>query len=226
MEHLIDIILHFDAYLPVFFAEYGLWLYAVVILIIFCETGLVVTPFLPGDSMLFALGAFAAQGTLNIWLLFLGLFVAAVLGDTVNYSIGRNLGEAILKNPRQKLFKPAHYEKAHAFYERYGGKAIILARFVPIVRTFAPFVAGVAKMHYHKFIAYNVIGGGLWVALFLGLGYALGNVEFVKKHFEIIVPVIIVLSLVPIAWELAAAKLRARKAREGTAASAATESAK
>ena len=218
MDQIFDIILHFDTFLPAFFEAHGLWIYAVVFLIVFCETGLVVTPFLPGDSMLFALGAFAAQGSLNIWLLFLGLFAAAVIGDNTNYFIGRNLGAAILKNPRQKFFKPAHYEKAHSFYERYGGKAIILARFVPIVRTFSPFVAGVAKMHYPKFLAYDLGGGAFWVGLFLGVGYALGNVPWVKGHFEIIVPVIIIVSLLPIVYELAAAKIRSRKSKAEAAA--------
>ena len=213
MQQLFDIILHFDAFLPTFFAAYGLWIYALVFIIVFCETGLVVTPFLPGDSMLFALGAFAAEGSLNIWVLFFGLFIAAVLGDNSNYFIGRNLGAAILKSPRQKFFKPQYYEKAHAFYERYGGIAVILARFIPIVRTFSPFVTGVARMYYPKFLAYDIVGGALWVGIFLGLGYALGNIPIVKGHFEIIVPVIIVLSLIPIIWGLIAAKLHMRQSK-------------
>jgi membrane-associated protein len=163
--------------------------------------------------MLFALGAFAAQGSLDIGVLTVSLFVAAVLGDSANYYIGRRLGDALLKSPRQRLFKPAHYQRAHEFYEKWGGKAIVLARFVPIVRTFCPFVAGVARMNYRKFIAYNISGGALWVGLFLGMGYALGNLAWVQEHFGIIVPVIIVISVLPIVWELAAARLRARNAK-------------
>jgi len=213
MTELLDIILHFNEFLPQFFAEYGLWVYELVFLIVFCETGLVVTPFLPGDSMLFALGAFAAQqSSLDIRVLAVGLFLAAVGGDNLNYAIGRFLGKKLLEKPR-RFFKPEYYQKAHAFYEKWGGKAVVLARFVPIVRTFSPFTAGVARMSYRKFLAYDIGGGALWIGLFLGIGYALGNVPWVQNNFEIIVPVIIVVSLLPIAWELAAAKLRARKAR-------------
>jgi len=213
MTEFIDIVLHFDQFLPQFFAEYGLWVYGLVFLIVFCETGLVVTPFLPGDSMLFALGAFAAQqDSLDIRILAAGLFAAAVLGDNMNYAVGRFLGKKLLEKPRTRFFKPEYYQKAHAFYEKWGGKAVVMARFVPIVRTFSPFVAGVAHMSYRKFLAYDLGGGALWIGLFLGIGYALGNVEWVKHHFEIIVPVIIVVSVLPIVWEIGAAKLRARKA--------------
>jgi membrane-associated protein len=204
---MLDFLLHFESYLPGLIESYGVWIYALVWVIVFCETGLVVTPFLPGDSMLFALGAFAAQGSLHIGWLFGGLVLAAIAGDSLNYLIGKYLGQSILNNPHQKLFKPEHYRKAHEFYEKWGGKAIVLSRFVPIVRTFAPFVAGVGKMHYHKFIAYNVVGGVLWVSLFLGLGYGLGNLEWVKGNFKAIAIGIIVLSLVPIVWEIAAAKM-------------------
>jgi len=211
MTELIDLVLHFDQLLPEIFAQYGTWIYAIVFLIVFCETGLVVTPFLPGDSMLFALGAFAAQGHVDIALLFAGLFFAAVAGDNTNYAIGRFFGRKLLENPRQKLFKREYYEKAHAFYQKHGGRAVVLARFVPIVRTFSPFVTGVAHMDYKKFLAYDVGGGAFWVGLFLGSGYALGNVPIVKNNFEIVVPVIIVVSVLPIVYEILAAKLSARK---------------
>jgi membrane-associated protein len=206
IDSLINIVLHFDQFLPQFFAEYGLWVYALAFLIIFCETGLVVTPFLPGDSMLFALGAFAAQGSLNVWYLLFGLFFAALLGDNSNYFIGRNLGAALLKNPRQKFFKPQHYDKAHAFYEKWGGKAVVLARFAPIIRTFSPFVAGVARMDYRKFLAYDICGGAFWVGLFVSMGYGMGNLPWVKGNFEIVAVVIIVVSLIPIFVEVARAK--------------------
>ena len=203
---MIDFLLHFDTQLPQLLVTYGHWVYALVFAIVFCETGLVVLPFLPGDSMLFALGAFAAQGSLDIFLLASGLSVAAIVGDSVNYAIGKTLGQKLLDNPHQKFFKPAHYHKAHAFYQKYGGKAIILSRFVPIVRTFAPFVAGVARMDYKKFLAYNIVGGLLWVLLFLGGGYVLGNLPWVKGNFKLITIAIIVLSLLPIVWELWQAK--------------------
>ena len=204
-------VLHFDKVLPQIFAQYGAWIYVITFLIIFCETGLVVTPFLPGDSLLFALGAFAAQGSLSFGWLALTLFVAAVAGDNTNYFIGRNLGMALLKRPKQRLFKQAHYDKAHAFYEKWGGKAIILARFVPVVRTFSPFVAGVARMSYRKFIAFDLCGGAFWIGLFLCMGYGMGNLPWIKDHFEVVVPVIIFLSVLPIAFEFVRAKLRARK---------------
>lgn len=210
---MIDFLLHFDVELPKLFLAYGVWVYAIVFTIIFCETGLVVTPFLPGDSMLFALGAFAATGSLDIIILALGLAIAAIAGDSLNYMIGLFLGERILSNPKQKIFKREHYQKAHGFYERHGGKAIILARFIPIVRTFAPFVAGVARMRYRNFFAYNVIGGVLWVLLFLGGGYMLGNIPLVKGNFKTITIAIIIVSLLPIAWELFRARRKSKKRR-------------
>lgn len=210
---MLDFLLHFDTQLPALFATYGTWVYAIVFLIVFCETGLVVTPFLPGDSMLFALGAFAAQGSLDIVVLGVGLMIAAIAGDSVNYALGKLFGQRLLENPKQKLFKRSHYEKAHAFYAKYGGKAIILSRFVPIVRTFAPFVAGVAKMDYKKFLAYNVIGGIVWVVLFLLGGYWLGTLPWVKANFKVVVIGIIVVSVLPIVWELAAAQLLKKRRR-------------
>lgn len=208
---MLDFLLHFDTQLPQLFAAYGAWVYAIVFLIVFCETGLVVTPFLPGDSMLFALGAFAAHGSLDISVLALGLGVAAIAGDSLNYALGKLFGQRLLENPRQKFFKKKHYEKAHAFYQKYGGKAIILSRFVPIVRTFAPFVAGVAHMNYPKFFAYNVIGAIVWVLLFLFGGYLLGTLPFIKSNFKAVILVIIVVSALPIVWELLAARMKKSK---------------
>jgi membrane-associated protein len=205
---MLDILLNFDKALPAFFANYGAWVYAVVFGIIFCETGLVVTPILPGDSMLFAMGAFAAQGSLEIGTLAGLLVIAAVAGDSLNYLIGKYLGHAILNNPHQKLFKPEHYQKAHAFYAKWGGKAIVLSRFIPIVRTFAPFVAGIGHMHYRKFVVYNIAGGVAWVALFLGMGYGLGNLTWVKGNFKLIALAIIILSLLPVAWEVVHAHMK------------------
>ena len=205
-EHIVNFLLHFDTMLPNLIATYGLWVYALVFIIVFFETGLVVTPFLPGDSMLFALGTMAAMGSMNIVGLAVGLAVAAILGDSLNYALGKLFGNSLLNNPNQKLFKPEHYQKAHDFYSRYGGKAIILSRFVPIVRTFAPFVAGVAKMQYHQFISYNIVGGLLWVVLFLGGGYMLGTLPWVKGNFKAITLIIIVVSILPVVWELYAAK--------------------
>lgn len=209
---MIDFLLHFDTQLPQLFAAYGAWVYAIVFGIVFCETGLVVTPFLPGDSMLFALGAFAAHGSLDVTVLAIGLTLAAIAGDSLNYAIGKIFGNKLLDNPKQKFFKRSHYEKAHNFYQKYGGKAIILSRFVPIVRTFAPFVAGVAQMNYRKFFAYNVIGGVVWVALFLFGGYLLGTLPFVKANFKALIIGIIIVSVLPIVWELVAARLKKKSA--------------
>ena len=210
MDFLRDIIsffLHLDEYLGELIRTYGAWTYIILFVIIFCETGLVVTPFLPGDSLLFAAGALAAQysDVLNVGLLWALLLVAAVLGDTVNYMLGSYLGaRAFERYPR--IFRKEYLEKTHAFYEKYGGKTIILARFVPIVRTFAPFVAGVGSMTYRTFIAYNVIGGFVWVTLFIFAGYLFGNVPFVKQNFEVIAVVIVLLSVVPMALELLKAR--------------------
>ncbi len=216
--NMLDFLLHFDTQLPQLFVTYGVWVYAIVFLIVFCETGLVVTPFLPGDSMLFALGAFAAHGSLDVSVLAIGLAIAAIAGDSLNYTLGKFFGHRLLENPRQKFFKKAHYEKAHAFYQKYGGKAIILSRFVPIVRTFAPFVAGVAQMNYKKFFAYNVIGGIVWVAIFLFGGYMLGTLPFIKANFKAVIIGIIVVSILPIAWEIFAAKMKKRATKKSSRA--------
>lgn len=203
VKKLIDFILHIDVHLVEITREYGAWTYGVLFLIIFAETGLVVTPFLPGDSLLFAAGALCARAEsgLNVHTLALLLFVAAVLGDTLNYWIGSKLGTAVFKHDNSFFFKKKNLEKAHAFFEKYGGRAIILARFVPIVRTFVPFVAGVGSMSYRHFLAYNVIGGFVWIYSFMYLGYAFGNLPIVQKNFKLIIVGIIVLSILPIVFE-------------------------
>lgn len=201
MLELLDFILHAEAHLREFLANYGSWTYAILFLIIFCETGLVVTPFLPGDSLLFAVGALAAENFFDVHFTFLLLAIAAILGDTVNYWIGRWLGPKVFHYEKSRWFNPEHLARAHAFYEKHGGKAIILARFVPIVRTFAPFVAGVGTMHYAHFIFYNVIGALIWIGLFLYGGFLLGNLPGVKDNMKIIILLIIVVSILPIVYE-------------------------
>ncbi|HJW96991.1 MAG TPA: DedA family protein [archaeon] len=195
---LADFIIHLDSHLGLLIQQYGLWVYLILFLIIFLETGLVVTPFLPGDSLLFAAGAFAALGSLDIALLFLLLAGAAILGDTANYWIGNRLGPRIFRKKTGRLFREEYLERAHAFYERYGGKAIFLARFVPIVRTFAPFVAGIGKMSYRRFLTYNIVGGLAWVSLFLFGGFWFGNLPWVKDNFALVIMAIILISFVPI----------------------------
>ena len=193
----IDFILHLDKYISILIQDFGLWTYFILFLIIFCETGLVVTPFLPGDSLLFAAGAFAARGELNIIWLFLLLSGAAVIGDTVNYWIGYSIGPKIFQKENVRFLKKEHLERTHNFYEKYGGETIIIARFIPIIRTFAPFVAGIGKMTYWRFISYNIIGGIGWVAIFTFGGYYFGNISFVKKNFTIIIFAIIIISILP-----------------------------
>lgn len=200
LRNFIDFILHLDSYLSVIIQNYGTLTYLFLFLIIFAETGLVVTPFLPGDSLLFAAGAFAAAGALNVVWVFAVIAIAAILGDTVNYSIGKYLSsKAFEKYP--KVFKKGYLDKTHKFYGKYGNKTIVLARFVPIVRTFAPFVAGVGKMKYANFLIYNIIGGIVWAALFVFGGYYFGSLPIVKDNFSIVIGVIILFSFVPIAWE-------------------------
>jgi membrane-associated protein len=208
LQHLIDFILHIDQHLAELTQKYGLWTYAILFAIVFCETGLVVTPLLPGDSLLFAAGALAAlpDSALNVHLVVLLLCAAAILGDTVNYWIGHTLGPVVFER-NSRFFKREHLVRTQAFYEKHGGKTIVLARFFPIIRTFAPFVAGVGRMHYGRFIGYNILGGILWVVLFTYLGYFFGNLPFVKDNFSLVVLAIIVLSLLPGLLEL----LRRRK---------------
>ncbi|HEY5752447.1 MAG TPA: DedA family protein [Chthoniobacterales bacterium] len=214
MLDILKTILHIDDVLKEIVAQYGAWTYAILFLIVFCETGLVVTPFLPGDSLLFAVGAFVASDILNGWISITILFAAAVLGDAVNYVIGRRLGKAVFKEGNRFL-KLEYLHKTEAFYEKYGARAIVLARFVPIVRTIAPFVAGVGKMNYSKFGFYNVIGAAFWVLSMVGAGYFFGNLPIVKENFEIVIIGIILVSIMPGVIEYVKAKF----ARPATAPS-------
>ena len=198
---MIDIFLHLDKYLGVIISDYGVWTYAILFAIIFMETGLVVTPFLPGDSLLFAAGALATVSDLNIFILFLLLTIAAIVGDTVNYWIGHYIGPRAFSG-NIRFLKKEYLDRTHAFYEKHGGKTIILARFIPIIRTFAPFVAGIGAMTYPKFITYNVVGGVVWVALFSFGGYFFGRLEFVEKNFSIVVLAIIFISVLPAVFEV------------------------
>jgi membrane-associated protein len=197
IKDFIDLFLHLDTHLQTVIQSYGTWTYVILFLIIFCETGLVVTPILPGDSLLFAAGAFAATGSLDlVWLLIL-LTVAAVLGDAVNYAIGYFMGPKVFAQPNSRFLKKEYLDRTHEFYEKYGGKTIIIARFVPIVRTFAPFVAGVGSMTYAKFASYNVIGGLLWVGVCVLAGYAFGNIPVVQENFTLVILGIIFVSILP-----------------------------
>jgi membrane-associated protein len=213
IKFIIDIFLHLDKNLAVVIANYGTLTYGLLFLIIFMETGFVVTPFLPGDSLLFVSGALAAVNTLQIWLVYILFLVAAVLGDTVNYWIGHYIGPKVFEK-EHKLIKREYLLRTQEFFDKHGGSAIVLARFVPIIRTFAPFVAGVAKMSYGHFISYNIIGGFLWVSLFTWAGYFFGNLPFVKANFHYVVIVIILLSLVPIVYEALSMK-RGKKVASG-----------
>ena len=207
----IDFFLHAERHLEWFIKNYDFWIYALLFAIIFAETGLIVTPFLPGDSLLFAVGALAGKQLIQVEIVTPLLLVAAILGDAVNYSIGKWMGPKVFQYESSRFLNKAHLMKAHAFYERYGGRAIILARFVPIVRTFAPFVAGVGSMTYSKFALYNVSGAFLWVGIFLGGGYYFGGLEIVQKNMKLVILGIIVVSVLPIVWEFAKAWLEKRK---------------
>lgn len=215
----IDIMLHLDRYLEGLGQEYGVWIYAILFLVVFCETGLVVTPFLPGDSLLFAIGALIAGGQLEIdlWTILGLLTVAAILGDTVNYHAGHFIGTHIFKEDA-RILKKKHLDRTHEFFERYGGKTIVFARFVPIVRTFAPFVAGAGAMNYRHFIAFNVAGGVFWVGLITLAGYWFGSTEFVKKNFSLVILAIIIISILPGVYEFWRAR-RALRAQEKEAVS-------
>ncbi len=201
LKRIIDIVLHLDRYLSAIIQQYGIWTYAILFMVIFIETGFVVMPFLPGDSLLFAAGTFAALKALKIGWLILGLSAAAVLGDTVNYWVGRRIGPKVFCRDDSRFFKKEYLDRTHAFYEKHGGKTIIIARFVPIIRSFAPFVAGVGRMSYGRFLAFNVVGGVGWVLLLTGAGYFFGTIPFIKENYSIAVLAIIVLSTVPIAVE-------------------------
>lgn len=198
----IDLLLHLDRYLVTLLDQYGNWLYVILFAIVFCETGLVVTPFLPGDSLLFMAGALAATGGMDPLVLIPSLFVAAVLGDALNYTIGKYFGERIAHWENSRFFNRRALERTQAFYERHGGKTIIIARFMPIIRTFAPFVAGMARMRYRRFAAFNVLGAALWVAPLVMLGYWFGNLPVVKNNLSAVIIGIVVLSLLPlvVAW--------------------------
>ena len=198
IRFLIDLFLHLDEHMANIINQYGAWTYAILFLVVFMETGFVITPFLPGDSLLFAAGTFAALGSMNVWLLVLLLIIAAIAGDTVNYWIGHYLGDRAYNI---KWIKREYLDRTHAFFEKHGGKTIFLARFVPIVRTFAPFVAGMGNMSYGYFFSYNVFGGIVWVLSFTFLGYFFGNIPFVKENFELVILAILFISVVPIAWE-------------------------
>ena len=199
---LVNFILHIGEHLQELVNNYGNWIYAILFAIVFCETGLVVLPFLPGDSMLFAAGTIAAVGDMNIFVLIGLLIVAAVLGDFVNFEIGKHFGQKLFSNPNSKIFKQSYLQKTHDYYEKYGGRTIIIARFIPIVRTFAPFVGGMGNMNYAQFARYNIFGAVLWVVSFTTLGYFFGQLPFVKEHFSWIMIAIIVFSVVPMIVEI------------------------
>ena len=207
---IIDLFLHLDVHLHELILQYGTFTYSILFAVIFAETGLVFTPFLPGDSLLFAAGTFAAKGAFNPHLLFILLTIAAIIGDTVNYWIGHYIGMKVF-NWKIPFLKKEHLDRTHQFYEKYGGKTIIIARFVPIVRTFAPFVAGIGSMTYSKFITYNVVGGILWVAIFIYGGYFFGNLPFVKNNFSWVIIVIIFLSILPGIIEYVRHKIEKKK---------------
>ncbi len=201
IKSFIDFFLHLDKHLLSFTTEYQGWVYLILFLIIFCETGLVITPFLPGDSLLFAAGAISALGLMNIWIIVFILCVAAILGDSLNYSIGKFIGQKVFEK-NYRLINKKHLLKATSFYEKHGGKTIVLARFVPIIRTFAPFVAGIGRMDYLRFIIYNLLGGVLWVFTCSFAGYFFGNIPIIKENFSIVILAIILISLLPIAIEI------------------------
>jgi membrane-associated protein len=222
MTELIDLFLHLDKHLAALVVGYGPWVYGVLFVIVFAETGLIVTPFLPGDSLLFAAGTLAGTGALNIYATATVIFAAAVIGDAVNYSVGRFVGARVLDREVRttglhRFVNQEHIHRAHEFFERYGGKAVVIGRFVPIIRTFVPFVAGAVAMTYAKFALYNVTGALLWVTVCVGGGYAFGNVPVVQRNFSLVALGIIAVSLIPVAFELVQARARAR-ARSAAAA--------
>jgi membrane-associated protein len=208
VSNLIDFILHLDSHLKEVIESYGIWCYLLFFIIIFAETGLVVTPFLPGDSLLFALGTLAATGSVKVGWLFVILSAAAVLGDSANYTVGKYFGLMILKREGAWFLKKEHIERTHRFYEKYGAKTIVLARFVPIVRTFAPFIAGVGKMTYLRFFSYNVVGGILWIALFVFGGFFFGNIPVIRRNFTLTIFAIIIISILPAVIEVIREKRR------------------
>jgi membrane-associated protein len=212
VAQLIDLILHVDTYLDVIVQQFGVLTYVLLFVVVFCETGLVVTPFFPGDSLLFAVGAFAARGSLEIGIVLAVLGAAAILGDTANYWIGAIVGPKVFHKENVRFLNRKHLDRTHEFYERYGGKTIVIARFIPIIRTFAPFVAGIGKMTYGRFVSYNVFGGLLWVSLFVLGGYYFGNLGIVRRNFSLVIAVIILLSIMPGIVEAVRHRVRTRAA--------------
>jgi membrane-associated protein len=193
----LDFVVHLDKHLSALIQQFGLWTYLILFVVIFCETGLVITPFLPGDSLLFAAGTFAAIKALHVGWLFVIFSAAAIIGDTANYWIGHFVGPKVFGQEKARFFKKEYLDRTHRFYEKYGAETIIIARFVPIVRTFAPFVAGIGRMSYWKFISYNIVGGIGWVAVFVFSGYFFGNIAFVKRNFSLVILAIIIISVIP-----------------------------
>jgi membrane-associated protein len=214
---IVDFIIHIDKHLVAIVDQYQLWSYAILFLIVFCETGLVVTPFLPGDSLLFAAGAIASKGAIDPNLLALFLFIAAVIGDAVNYSVGRFIGPKVFEKKDSRIFRQEYLSRTQKFFEKYGSKTIVFARFVPIVRTFAPFLAGVGSMSYSKFAAYNVVGAALWVGIFVYAGFFFGSQPFVEKNFKLVILAIIVLSFLPAVIEVLKARKEARREAQNSA---------
>ena len=212
---IIDFILHIDVHLKALVSEYGIWVYAILFLIVFCETGFVVTPFLPGDSLLFVAGAISAldSNDLNVHIFVLLLIVAAILGDAVNYLMGKYFGEKLFSNPNSRIFRKSYLDKTHAFYEKHGGKTIILARFVPIIRTFAPFVAGMGQMNYRHFAAFNVVGAVVWVTLFSYAGFLFGNERVVQDNLKLLIIAIIFISVLPMAIEFIRYRMGLKKTK-------------
>lgn len=211
---LFDFILHFDEHLANIINLFGPLTYVILFLIVFAETGLVIIPFLPGDSLLFVVGTLSGSGFLNIWVAYFTLLAAAIIGDTVNYWVGHHLGARVFSKENSKLFNKAYLEKTREFYDKYGGKTIILARFLPIIRTFAPFVAGVGRMHYNTFLLYNVLGGFIWVSSLMFLGYFFGGLPFIQENFEYAVLGIVFFSLVPVGIEFIKHRLERKKEKQ------------
>jgi membrane-associated protein len=211
VKFLIDFVLHIDQHLQVLCANYGLWVYAILFVIVFCETGLVVTPILPGDSLLFAVGSMAAIGALDVTWVILILIAAAILGDTVNYSVGHYVGPRVFHEEQSRFLNKEYLLRTHAFYEKHGGKTIIIARFLPIIRTFAPFVAGIGSMTYPRFLFFNVFGGVLWVLLFVLAGYWFGNIPIVRKNFSMVIIALVLIPGIPAVVEFIRMQLSRRK---------------
>ncbi len=213
LQQVIDVVLHLDVHLNQLIADYGVWSYGILFLIIFCETGLVVTPFLPGDSLLFAAGAIAAFDSFDSTSLFLLLSAAAILGNITNYWIGYLIGPQLLSKKNYRLINKRHLDRAHSFFEKYGGKTIIYARFLPIIRTFAPFIAGLGSMTFSRFMLYNILAGVLWVGTFIYGGYYFGNLPMVKNNFTIVIGAIIIISMLPSIFEVLRGRIRSKRDR-------------